>query len=37
MDQKHSSQVARIYCQKHNSSRVAVEGRLSSEKLATGS
>ena len=37
MDQKHSSQVARIYYQKHNSRRVAVEGRLSREKLATES
>ena len=37
MDQKHSSQVARIYYQKHNSRRVAVEGRLSREKLGTES
>ena len=37
MDQKHSSQVARIYYQKHNSRRVAAEGRLSREKLATES
>ena len=36
-DQKHSSQVARIYYQKHNLRRVAVEGRLSREKLATES
>ena len=37
MDQKHSLQVARIYYQKHNSRHVAVEGKLSREKLATES
>ena len=35
-DQKHSSQVARIYYQKNTSRRVAVDGQISMRKLRGG-
>ena len=37
LDQKHSSQVARIYSQKNTSSRVAVDRQISMSKLLGGS
>ena len=37
LDQKHSSQVARIYYQKNSSRRVAVDGQISMRKLLRGS
>ena len=37
LDQKRSSQVARIYYQKNNSRRVAVDGQISMRKLLGGS
>ena len=37
LDQKHSSQVARIYYQKNSSRRVAVDGQISMRKLLGGS
>ena len=37
LDQKHSSQVARIYYQKNISRRVAVDGQISMRKLLGGS
>ena len=37
LDQKHSSQVARIYYQKNPSRRVAVDGQISMKKLLGGS
>ena len=37
LDQKHSSQVARIYYQKNTSRRVAVDGQISMRKLLGGS
>ena len=37
LDQKHSSQVARIYYQKNSSRRVAVDGQTSMRKLLGGS
>ena len=37
LDQKHSSQVARIYCQKNTLWRVAVDGQISMKRLLGGS
>ena len=37
LDQKHSSQVARIYDQKNTSRRVAIDGQISTKKLLGGS